>query len=86
MDIKLLRAFVTLAQQGSYRAAAEVLCLTQPALTKQIQTLEHLAGITLFQRSRQGTKLTAAGQQLHSRAGELLKQYDEFREYVHKVQ
>jgi len=86
MDIKLLRSFVTLAQQGSYHSAAQILCLTQPALTKQIQTLEHLAGITLFQRGRQGAKLTVAGQQLCSRAGELVKQYDEFREYVRKVQ
>lgn len=85
MDIKLLRAFVTLAQQGRYRTAADILCMTQPALTKQIQTLEHLAGVTLFQRGRQGAKLTAAGQQLCSRASELLKQYDEFREYVGRV-
>ncbi len=86
MDIRLLRAFVTLAQQGRYRSAAEVLCLTQPALTKQIQTLEHLVGITLFQRGRQGTALTVAGRQLYARAEELLKQHDEFREYVSKVQ
>lgn len=86
MDIRLLRAFVTLAQQGRYRSAAEILCLTQPALTKQIQTLEHLAGLTLFQRGRQGAKLTVAGQRLCSRAGELIKQYDEFREYIRKVQ
>ncbi|WP_413736296.1 LysR family transcriptional regulator [Sodalis sp. RH21] len=86
MDIKLLRAFVTLARQGRYGPAAEILCLTQPALTKQIQTLEHLAGMTLFQRGRQGAKLTVAGQQLCSRASELLKQYDEFRGYVGRMQ
>ncbi|NDL66097.1 LysR family transcriptional regulator [Acerihabitans arboris] len=86
MDIKLLRAFVTLAQQGRYHSAAEILCLTQPALTKQIQTLEHLAGITLFQRGRQGAKLTVAGRQLCFRACALLQQYDEFREYMRKVQ
>jgi len=85
MDIRLLRAFVTLAQQGHYHTAAEMLCLTQPALTKQIQTLEHLAGITLFQRGRQGAKLTVAGQQICPKACELLKQYDEFREYVRRV-
>ncbi|WP_156150609.1 LysR family transcriptional regulator, partial [Pantoea sp. BL1] len=57
MDIKLLRAFVTLAQTRAYHTAAEQLCVTQPALTKQIQTLEHLAGVTLFQRGRHGARL-----------------------------
>ncbi|ORM68249.1 LysR family transcriptional regulator [Pantoea rwandensis] len=64
MDIRLLRAFVTLAHTGSYHAAADTLCVTQPALTKQIQTLEHFAGVTLFQRGRHGALLTVAGEQL----------------------
>ncbi|PHM30295.1 LysR family transcriptional regulator [Xenorhabdus innexi] len=85
MDIKLLRAFVILARQEQYRSAAEVLCLTQPALTKQIQTLEHLVGFTLFKRGRQGARLTTAGQLLFSRASELLKQHDDFREFVSRV-
>ncbi|MFT2971642.1 LysR family transcriptional regulator, partial [Klebsiella pneumoniae] len=33
MDIKLLRAFVTLSQLKRYHSAAEKLCVTQPALT-----------------------------------------------------
>ncbi|WP_340608504.1 LysR family transcriptional regulator [Xenorhabdus bharatensis] len=86
MDIKLLRAFVILARQGQYRSAAEVLCLTQPALTKQIQTLEHLIGLTLFKRGRQGARLTNSGQLIFSRACELLKQHDDFREFVSRVE
>lgn len=46
--MKLLRAFVTLAIKGSYSNAAKELFLTQPALSKQIQTLEHLTGGELF--------------------------------------
>ncbi|MCU5775464.1 LysR substrate-binding domain-containing protein [Erwiniaceae bacterium BAC15a-03b] len=86
MDIKLLRAFVTLAQQGRFHAAADILCLTQPALTKQIQTLEHLMGVTLFLRGRQGAKMTDAGQQLYSAACELLSHYDQFRDYAREIQ
>lgn len=48
--MKLLRAFVTLAIKGSYSNAAKELFLTQPALSKQIQTLEHLTGGELFLR------------------------------------
>lgn len=78
MDIKLLRAFVTLAKLGWYRPAADVLCVTQPALTKQIQTLENLSGATLFQRGRHGAKLTVAGEQLLPGASEVLERYDTF--------
>ncbi|WP_058910597.1 LysR family transcriptional regulator [Entomohabitans teleogrylli] len=57
----------------------------QPALTKQIQTLEHLTGMRLFLRGRQGARLTVAGQQLYSRARDLIGQHDEFCEYVRQV-
>ncbi|MGG5839112.1 LysR family transcriptional regulator [Huaxiibacter chinensis] len=86
MDIKLLRAFVTLSRQGSYHSAAETLCVTQPALTKQIQTLESLSGVTLFQRGRHGARLTVAGEQLLPGAVELLERYDLFRADVAAIQ
>lgn len=76
MDIKLLRAFVTLSQSAGYRSAAESLCVTQPALTKQIQLLEHLLGITLFQRGRHGARLTSAGEQLLPEARKALEYYE----------
>lgn len=59
--MKLLRAFVTLAIKGSYSNAAKELFLTQPALSKQIQTLEHLTGGELFLRGRHGASLTVFG-------------------------
>lgn len=86
MDIKLLRAFVTLAEQGSYHAAADMLYLTQSALTKQIQTLEHLTGVSLFHRGRHGAKLTVTGKLLYSRANALMKHYDEYMEFAHRIQ
>lgn len=87
MDIKLLRAFVTLSQLGGYRAAAEKLCITQPALTKQIQMLESLSGITLFQRGRHGAKLTIAGELLLQEAHDAVDYYEKFlrkAEYIQK--
>lgn len=62
--MKLLRAFVTLAIKGSYSNAAKELFLTQPALSKQIQMLEHLTGGELFLRGRHGASLTVFGQQI----------------------
>jgi DNA-binding transcriptional LysR family regulator len=86
MDSRLLRAFVTLADQGSYHAAAQSLYLTQPALTKQIQSIEQLLGLSLFQRGRHGAKLTELGKQLYPGACELLKQHDAFLEYAVEIQ
>ena len=86
MDMKLLRAFVTLARLGSYHDAAEALYITQPALTKKIQSLEKITGIALFQRGRQGAKLTEQGKQLLSQAQKLLKHYEDFSEYTRRLQ
>ena len=86
MDIKLLRAFVTLSQLGWYHSAAEKLCITQPALTKQIQTLESLSGVTLFQRGRHGARLTVAGELLLRGASEVLERYDNFYAEVIGIQ
>ncbi|WP_336708169.1 MULTISPECIES: LysR family transcriptional regulator [unclassified Cedecea] len=86
MDIKLLRAFVTLSQSGSYHSAAETLCVTQPALIKQIQTLEFLSGITLFQRGRHGARLTVAGELLLPGAAAVLERHDLFCSEVADIQ
>ncbi|MCO4157359.1 LysR family transcriptional regulator [Citrobacter amalonaticus] len=86
MDIKLLRAFVVLARQGSYHSAAEQLFITQPALTKQIQTLESLCGLTLFLRGRHGAKLTVAGELLLPGARGAVERYDQFYVSVVDIQ
>ncbi|WP_278248748.1 LysR family transcriptional regulator [Enterobacter ludwigii] len=52
--------------------------VTQPALTKQIQMLENLSGVTLFQRGRHGAKLTIAGEQLLHEAYEAVNYYEKF--------
>ncbi|QCR35606.1 LysR family transcriptional regulator [Nissabacter sp. SGAir0207] len=85
IDIKLLRAFVTLAQEGSYKNAAEVLFLTQPALSKQIQTLEKLTGRHLFLRGRHGATLTVFGAQLFSKANALLQSHADFLNYAKEI-
>ena len=57
MDTRLLRAFVVLADTANYHTAASQLCITQPALTKQIKLLEQQLSITLFERGRHGAQL-----------------------------
>ncbi|MBM2884357.1 LysR family transcriptional regulator [Chromobacterium phragmitis] len=64
MEIYQLRTFVTVAQQGHLTQAAELLHLSQPAVTAQIKALEEEVGMPLFERSAGGVSLTRAGQEL----------------------
>ncbi|WP_315707909.1 LysR family transcriptional regulator [Brenneria uluponensis] len=86
MDIKLLRAFAILAQQASYHSSAKILCITQPALTKQIQALENFCGLSLFQQGRHGATLTDSGKLLHNRVCDLLSQHDDFLQFIRQIQ
>lgn len=85
MNVKLLRAFVTLAEKGNYAQAALALSMTQPALTKQINLLESLINISLFTRGRHGSQLTMEGQQLLPEAIKVLRQTDSFLQHAQQV-
>jgi len=82
MNIKLLKAFVTLAEKGNYAEAASALSMTQPALTKQINLLESEINLRLFSRGRQGTQLTPGGTQLLPEARKVLKQSALFMQHA----
>ena len=64
MDLKQLRAFVTIAETGNMTRAAELLHLVQPAVSRQLRLLEDDVGARLFQRERHGMALTDAGRAL----------------------
>ncbi len=64
MEIYQLRTFVTVAQQGHLTQAAELLHLSQPAVTAQIKALEEEFGMPLFERYPGGVQLTEAGKLL----------------------
>lgn len=79
MDIKQLKALVTVAEVGSVTRAAELLHLVQPAVTRQIRTLERELGTALFERTRQGMQLTDAGTTLVERARRALNELERAR-------
>lgn len=78
MDIRKLRAFVVLAETLSYHRAAEKLCITQPALTKQINSLEERLKCVLFDRGPDGTQLTELGKVVYSEAKMLMNHVHKF--------
>ena len=64
MDTDALRAFIEIADTGSFTRAAENLHLSQPAISKRVKTLEQEVGQALFDRLGRRILLTQAGQAL----------------------
>jgi len=77
MDIPALKAFVAVAEHGSFSLAAAQLSLTQPAVTRRIQLLEEAAGSRLFDRLGRQVLLTEAGRTLLPRALQVLALLDD---------
>ncbi|MCP2336350.1 LysR family transcriptional regulator [Actinomadura rupiterrae] len=75
-DSKLLRYFATVAEEENLTAAAELMRVSQPALTKQMKRLEDVLGVQLFVRSHTGMALTEAGRALAGRVPSLLAAWD----------
>ncbi|UTA46923.1 LysR substrate-binding domain-containing protein [Simiduia sp. 21SJ11W-1] len=68
-----LQCFATSVETGNVTKAAERLCLTQSAVSRQIKQLEELLGQALFERVRQRMELTAAGQRYYSQIAPVLQ-------------
>ncbi len=62
VDLRLLRAFLAIAEELHFGHAAERLHITQPALSQQIQRLERQIGLRLLDRTSRAVALTPAGQ------------------------
>lgn len=60
-----LIAFESVTRLGSFTRAADELCVTQSAVSKQVRTLEDSLGVSLFKRSARGVELTTAGELYH---------------------
>lgn len=72
MEIRVLRCFLAVAREQSISAAARVLHLSQPALSRQMMELEEELGVTLFIRGNRKTTLTAEGALLRKRAEQIV--------------
>jgi len=82
MDFANLRAFISVAEQGSFSGASEHLYLTQPAISKRIAALEVELGTELFDRIGRQVTLTEAGKALLPRAQQILLAIEDSRRAI----
>jgi LysR family glycine cleavage system transcriptional activator len=75
-SLRELRAFCTVVELGSFRAAAERLFLTASAISHQIKNLEAGLGVRLFERGTRSLKPTNAGQELYNDIQPLIEDFD----------
>jgi len=68
MSLDAIRGFESSARHLSFTLAAQELCLTQSAVSKQVKSLEDVLGVVLFLRGGKGLSLTAEGRQLYEAA------------------
>ena len=73
MELRVLRYFLAVAREGSFTRAANLLHVSQPALSRQIMDLEGELNCKLFARASHGVGLTEDGLLLKRRAEELLE-------------
>ena len=85
MNLQQLRHFVTLAEAGSFRKAAERLHMTQPPLSVSIRRLEEDLGVVLFSRDVGGVRLTAAGTSVLEQARSALFYLQQIRDVARAV-
>ena len=74
--LEQIRSFLTVVEEGSLHRASARLHISQPALSRQMQALEHELGGRLLERSATGVTATAGGQALVERMGAVLASYD----------
>ena len=72
MNIDNLTCFILVAENLSFARAAETLHISQPAVTKQISSLEQELGVSLFIRSTRHVELTPAGMSFYKDAKEIV--------------
>ena len=72
MDIRIMKYFQAIVDEGSISNASRQLNIAQPALSRQMKILEDELGVQLFERGSRRIKMTEAGQLLRERTEQIL--------------
>lgn len=82
MELRHLRYFDAVATARNFSVAADLLGVSQPPLSRQIQLLEKELGVLLFDRSKRPVELTPAGRLLHDQCARILASVEQLRSSV----
>jgi DNA-binding transcriptional LysR family regulator len=74
LNLAQIETFVSVAESRSFRAAADQLCISPPAVSARIQQLEQSLGVQLFNRTTRSVSLTSEGQRLYASASRALSE------------
>lgn len=85
MEDHKLKVFCTVAETKSFSKTSEIIHLTQPAVSLQIQALEELYETKLFDRSSSSIGLTTAGEVLYKYSKDILALYAELEKEIGKI-
>lgn len=85
MELRHLRYFVAVAEERSFTRAAQRLNMAQPPLSRQIQQLEEILAVQLFQRDSRPLNLTETGKFFYAHAVRLLAQTAELESMTRRV-
>lgn len=77
MEINRLKTFLSVARNGSFKAAAEKLFLSPRAVSKQMDQIENELGVQLFERQKNSTQLNKAGNQFVVTAQDIVNTYND---------
>jgi LysR family transcriptional regulator, transcriptional activator for bauABCD operon len=85
IDLKTLRVFCTIVEEGGFSAAQASLNLSQSSLSEYLKTLEVRLGLTLCQRGPKGFHLYEDGKKVYEAAREMLAAIDTFRNQISNI-
>ncbi|WP_020395077.1 LysR family transcriptional regulator [Thiolinea disciformis] len=83
--MRQMQIFQTVAQTESFTRAAEILHMTQPAISMQVKQLEEQVGLALFERRGKRMALSMAGRSMQTFTGEILTQYQSLIESLEEL-
>ena len=79
MTIQQLIYVIEIEKNRSFNQAAQILYISQPTLSKAVNSLEDELGITIFIRSHKGVKLTSEGRRFLTYANSIVHQFREIK-------